>query len=328
MFLLLVAVMTVLAWGSWIGVAESARSATVAGRTLRATIGNLGLAVAVAVAQVVTGHPFIRLTDLALPFLGGMLWAAGNYCAFRATAGLGIARAAGIWTSVNVLTALAWGAFVFHEFANLRAAVAARLALALVAVLGGLLLILRHSQADDRPRVAEPSAARDLVAVGSGVVATRTTVAVGGKRESATLVPVAAALGAGVLWGSYFIPIQAAGLQPAAANLPLAAGMVTGACLLAALTDRRLVRLRTRHEGARVLSAGVLWGLGNLGMLLLVAQLGAGRGFTIAQLGLIVNALIGIVAFHNPRPGSRAAAVTLAGVALAAIGGILVGQAR
>jgi glucose uptake protein len=139
---------------------------------------------------------------------------------------------------------------------------------------------------------------------------------------------VAAALGAGVLWGSYFIPIQAADVAPAAANLPLAAGMVAGALVLAALTDGRLARLRTSREEILVVGAGVLWGVGNLGMLLLVDRIGAGRGFAIAQLGLIVNALIGIVAFQNPRPGSRAATVTLCGVVLAAIGGVLVGLSQ
>jgi len=298
MFVVAVAVVTVVAWGSWIGLADSARSATVAGRTLRATIGNAGLAVAVTVTLTIIGHPFPHPGDLAWPFAGGLLWAAGNFCAFRSTAGLGIARAAGIWTSVNILTALAWGAFVFHEFDDITRAIVVRLVLALAAVLSGLLLILAYATTD--------------------------TASVRGTTGTA----VAAALGAGVLWGSYFIPVEAADIDPAAANLPLAVGMVTGALGLAVVTDRGFVRLRTRREEIVVLAAGVLWGIGNLGMLLLVDRIGAGRGFTIAQLGLIVNALIGIVAFQNPRPRSRAALITLTGVVLAAAGGVLVGQSR
>jgi glucose uptake protein len=314
MFVVLTAAVTVLAWGTWIGLAESVRSITVATRTFHVTIGNAVLAAGVAIGLSLTGHTQLRWGDLALPFAGGLVWAAGNYCAFRSTKDLGIARAAGIWTSVNILAALAWGAFAFGEFDDIPAAVAIRLALALAAVLAGLLLIVSHTGSDpDAGRVGADSAARPgKDARGAG----RTGVA------------IAAGLGAGVLWGSYFIPVQVAGVAPQVANLPLSAGMVTGAAILAALADRRIARPATRREHALVLGAGALWGIGNLGMLVLVDRIGAGRGFTIAQLGLIVNAFIGIVAFKNPRPGSRAAVYTLFGVVLAAAGGVLVGQSR
>jgi len=61
-------------------------------------------------------------------------------------------------------------------------------------------------------------------------------------------------------------------------------------------------------------------------MLLLVGELGAGRGFTIAQLGIIVNGLIGIYILKDPAPKSRAAVLTLIGCALAGLGGILLGS--
>ena len=37
-----------------------------------------------------------------------------------------------------------------------------------------------------------------------------------------------------------------------------------------------------------------LWTVGNYGMLLLVGELGTGKGYTIAQLSVVVNALMGI----------------------------------
>jgi hypothetical protein len=49
---------------------------------------------------------------------------------------------------VNILTALAWGAFAFHEFADITVAGAVRLVSALAAVLCGLLLILTHTGSD------------------------------------------------------------------------------------------------------------------------------------------------------------------------------------
>ena len=139
------------------------------------------------------------------------------------------------------------------------------------------------------------------------------------------LAAVLAAASAGVLWGTYFVPAQASGLSPQAANVPLAAGMVVGATAMAVASGHGSFRLPRLYPYGALLAAGALWGVGNLGMLALVDQIGAGKGFTIAQLGLIVNALVGIYVFKNPRPSTRAAAITLYGVLVAGAGGVLVG---
>jgi len=76
------------------------------------------------------------------------------------------------------------------------------------------------------------------------------------------------------------------------------------------------------------LSAGILFGIGNLALLGLVARVGTGVGFTIAQLSLLVNASVGIYVFKVPRPGSKAARIVIVGICLAAIGGILIGNLR
>ncbi len=76
------------------------------------------------------------------------------------------------------------------------------------------------------------------------------------------------------------------------------------------------------------LVAGVLFGIGDLTLLGLVKRVGAGTGFTIAQLSLLVNASIGIWIFKVPRPGSRAARVVIAGILLAGTGGGVIGAMR
>ena len=59
---------------------------------------------------------------------------------------------------------------------------------------------------------------------------------------------------------------------------------------------------------------------GVLALLGLVARVGTGTGFTIAQLSLAVNAGIGIWFFHVPRPGTSQARKVLMGIAVAGIG--------
>jgi len=299
MFILADALITVLAWGTWIGLAQAAGPVTVVSRTLFVTVGNAIFAL-MAATVAAPGQPMeFSLVAWWLPFAGGVIWAVGNLCAFAGVQGLGLARAAGIWTSLNIVTALAWGALVFGEFAAAQSDTVVRLVIALVAVMAGLLII--------------------IFARGGGDVAAEVP------RQGPAML---AAVSAGVLWGSYFVPAQASGLSPRVANLPLAAGMVAGATVMAAVTRRGSLRLASGRAYGVLLSAGALWGIGNLGMLVLVEQIGAGKGFTVAQLALVVNALVGIFIFHNPRPRSRAATITLCGVVLAAAGGVMVGQSR
>jgi glucose uptake protein len=110
-------------------------------------------------------------------------------------------------------------------------------------------------------------------------------------------------------------------------SFPLALGMLAGSSLLT-LTAGRAPRLDHRSDVLRALLSGLIWGIGNFGMLLLVGALGAGRGFTIAQLSVVVNALVGIFLLKEPQPGSRAAWLTLFGCVLATAGGILLGTLR
>jgi glucose uptake protein GlcU len=50
-----------------------------------------------------------RATDKEfwLPLAGGLVWTAGSVCAFRATELIGLTRAAGTWTPLNIIVAFA-----------------------------------------------------------------------------------------------------------------------------------------------------------------------------------------------------------------------------
>ena len=90
---------------------------------------------------------------------------------------------------------------------------------------------------------------------------------------------------------------------------------------------REPARLGLR-PAATQLGAGVLFGIGDLTLLGLVARVGTGTGFTIAQLSLLVNASIGIWAFHVPKPGTPQARKVLAGILIAGAGGCVIGAMR
>jgi glucose uptake protein len=135
------------------------------------------------------------------------------------------------------------------------------------------------------------------------------------------------AVAAGVLWAAYYLPIKISDTSMWLAAFPLACGMLVG-CVTIVLVCRSPVGLSTGGAYIRAACSGALWSFGNYGMLLLVAALGAGKGFTISQLAVVVNSICGIYVLKDPPPGTRAAGLALFGCVIATAGAIILGGLR
>lgn len=289
------ALLTVLAWGTWLVPSQTVAYGSERVRTFYVALANLAVALLVGLAA---GLDQLDLATSLAAGGGGLIWALSGFCAFYATRLLGIARAMGIWAPLNVVVSFAWGFLLFGE---LRGAPGSRwllIACAVLIALAGIRFIL----------FAHPESGRD----------DRLPRGRGG---------VAAALVAGVLWGSYFIPLRAAEVSVWVSVLPLSLGIFAGS-VLGVWFGRDDLRLGSGGDYVRTLSTGVLWGIGNYGSLKLMELIGTGKGFTIAQLCVVVNALIGIYWLGQPKPGTSAARRALLGVFLASLGGIILGLAR
>ena len=341
----LLSLITVVSWGTWIPLAQAVPGVPQHARTLYVTIGNVMFAgAALAVAG---GHLAWGWRSFWLPVAGGVVWTSGNYAAFRASEAIGLARAAGSWTPLNIVVAFAWGAVLFGELDHLSGARFAVLGGALVLVVAGVLVIMRSQDARPAgaplPRArAAPNSRRSQVTMAATIAPSGQAASAGpaGPATAAALArpatPAATAshhghgllwaAAAGVLWGSYFVPAQWAGTPAQVSNFPLAVGTLAGGLSLA-LSRRAPLRLPV--TGARAnLAAGALFGIGNLALLGLVSRVGTGTGFTIGQLSLLVNASIGIWVFKVPPPGSRAAKLAMAGILIAGAGGMTIGALR
>jgi glucose uptake protein len=288
----LYAIVTVLAWGTWLAPSQNIAFRNQQIKTFYVASANLVLALAVLIFQ---GSGGLTWSVFWPPFLGGLVWAVSGFLAFTATDRLGMARAFGLWAPINVLVSILWGVFIFGEMLNEGPLMLVLLGLALVITLTGVLLIIFAKG------VGGPG--RSHTALRSGLLA---------------------ALGAGILWGSYYIPIKLSAASMWVATFPLSVGIFVGSVILVIL-PRQSLRLGHPSDYLRVASTGLLWGIGNYGMLLLVEQFGAGRGFTISQLGIVVNGILGIYVLKDPLPKSRAAVLTLVGCVCATLGGILLG---
>lgn len=290
------ALITLLGWGTWLAPSQKVMYPNQQIKTLYVVLTNLIIAAVVTFWRGGIGE--VTAGTFWLTVLGGMIWAVGGWCAFTGTNKLGIAKAFGIWAPLNIIVSLIWGAALFHEFINISGPSILLLVIAILVILAGVLLI--------------------IFARGTGDPA---------QSKQASQLGIIGAIGAGILWGSYFIPVKFSGVSPWAGAFPLAIGMAVGGVILA-LLSRQSWKLKTTGDYARTSMTGALWSLGNYGMLLLVDVIGAGKGFTIAQISLVISALIGIYWLHEPAPKTRVANWTLIGCVLATVGGILLGNLR
>jgi len=348
----LLSLITVVSWGTWIPLAQAVRGVPQRTRTLYVTVGNVMFAgAALAVAG---GHLSWGWRGFWLPVVGGVVWTSGNYSALRASEAIGLARAAGSWAPLNIIVAFAWGAALFGELDGLSGTRFAVLGGALVLVVAGVLVIVRsqdggpagasspgdrlgagrqRSPATTSATVVTPPSAGSPAALFAGSAAASAGLpgSAGSVAPSLHVSRVAGqhrrgllwAAAAGVLWGSYFVPAQWAGVSAQVSDFPLAVGMLVGGLALV-LPGSEPVRVPARGVTAN-LAAGLLFGIGNLALLGLVSRVGTGVGFTIGQLSLLVNASIGIWLFKVPPPGSRAAKLAVAGILIAGTGGALIG---
>lgn len=282
---------TMLAWGVWLLPAERAVSRDPAVVMFYATAANLVLAAIVADGL----HP-PSLPAAAAIVGGGLLWSVAGWCAVFANSRLGFARATSFRTPVNVLTALTAGGIVFEEFARFSWTQYLILAAAVTLLLLGLALVIGRPNSKLSAR---------------------------GPRSPLAAGWLAAAI-AGLIWGSYFVPVRAVGVAPGVASLPLALGMFLGATAIVAMARRRL-RLPAIRDYLLLPACGLLWAAGNYASLALIPRLGVGGAFSVAQLCLVVSALAGVYYLREPPPGSPMARRILWGCALALAGGAAIG---
>ena len=291
----LLALITVAAFGTWIPTSQVLPGVPQRVRTLYAGVGNVVLASCAFVAG--SGHLTLGWRQFWLPFAGGLIWTAGSFAAFRSASIIGLARAAGTWTPLNIVVSFVWGALLFGELNRFSATQFAVLGASLVIVLVGVLLIVGSQ--DRTEGSPEPERAGSF---GRGII-------------WATV--------AGILWGTYFVPAQWARVPAQVSDFPLALGiLVAGVALV--LHGGESIKLPPKVTVVQ-LTAGVLFGIGNLALLSLVTRVGTGVGFTIAQLSLLVNAGIGMWVFKVPKPGSPASRRVLVGILVAGSGGVLIG---
>ena len=301
----LVGIASGIAAGAWLGAAEAPTKLVTLG--LSPVVVSLAMVIGVFLARwsvpaLVQGTSYIR-TDLrhaphliVWAVLAGCLWAVANTLTIFAIRNVGLAIAFPLWNS-NSLLGIFWGVVLFHE---LRGADWRRW----LGVIGGALVMFAGAYAL-AVASAQQVAARDAMK------------------------GIAAALGAGVLWGTMYIPYRKAyltGMSPLSFVTFFTVGELGMMSILAIVYSGGIAplwhQLTSAHEVLFwLLAGGFVWVIGDLFQQYAVKYGGITRGIPLSNTNQLWGLLWGIFVFGELRNAPHGVlAQTVAGSIVMAIG--------
>jgi drug/metabolite transporter (DMT)-like permease len=228
--------------------------------------------------------------------IAGCLWSVANTLTIFAIRDLGLSIAFPLWNT-NALIGILWGVLFFHELKNAGRA-------RWMAVLGGAILMFIGGMVLARVSASQISSQ----AATKGIIA---------------------ALGAGVLWGTMYIPYRKAylsGMNPLSfvSFFTLGElGMMSALAVfcLGGFTSLWQQIVTVRHLQFWLLAAGFVWVIGDIFQQYAVKYIGVSRGIPLSNSNQLWGLLWGAVAFGEFRGwGHSAVAGAVYGSILMAVG--------
>jgi drug/metabolite transporter (DMT)-like permease len=295
--------------GAWLGMAEAP--------TKLVTIGfspfliSLGMVSGVFVGRWTvpmalkgTGYIWAELREkphlIAWAILAGMLWAVANTLTVFAIRNVGLSIAFPLWNT-NSLVGLFWGWLLFHE--------------------------LRGAGARDRAKVLGGAAA---IVAGACILAYATSPhAPASAKQGAVVRGIVAALGAGMLWGTMYIPYRKAyisGMNPLSFVTVFTFGELGMVFALAVAFDGGLQGVLASLAKARpalfwFFLGGFCWVLGDLFQQYAAKYIGIGRGIPLSNTNQLWGLAWGALVFGEFATYSAAAQALILTASLIMIGG-------
>lgn len=284
---ILVALIPMFAWGS-IGLVSGKIGGSANQQTLGMTIGALFFSTIIFFIV----QPVITIQMVVIGILSGLFWSVGQNQQFHGMKYLGVSVGLPVSTGMQLIVNTIAGAVFFHEWKGSRDYILGFIALGLL-VLGAY---LTARQDDD-----------------SGVKTTNSMLDFNKGLRALIFSTVG--------YGAYTIIINAAGLDPMGIILPQSIGMLIGASFFA------FKKVKLDRYVWRNMSCGLLWGLGNICMLLTMRQLGLAISFSLSQMGIIISTLGGIYILGETKSKKEMRYVVI-GCLFVILGGILLGYMK
>jgi drug/metabolite transporter (DMT)-like permease len=303
-----------LAAGAWLGAAEAPARLTASGFSPFAIsfcmVGGVFLARWTLPVAAKGTHSVVRdlrqRPHLMLwAILAGSLWAVANTLTIFAIRDVGLSIAFPLW-NINSLIGIFWGWALFHELRGASAQSWARVAGGAAAIVGGSVLL---SMLSVHTMAATPGRA------------------LGG---------IAAALGAGLLWGTMYVPYRKAylsGINPLSFVTIFTFGEIGTMLLLAALLPGSLHALWREFVAMRasifwLLLGGFCWVIGDLFQQYATKYVGISRAIPLSNTNQLWGFAWGVLVFGE-LAGARGSVrlMALAASALTVLGAMLIAGA-
>lgn len=304
-----------LAAGAWLGAAEAPTKLVTVG--FSPFIISLGMVAGVFVARwtvpvALKGTAFVLLDLKEKPhlvvwaILAGMLWAVANTLTVFAIRDVGLSIAFPLWNT-NSLVGLFWGWLLFNE--------------------------LRGSAARDWAKVLGGAAA---IVLGACLLAYATQHHSTGRSSHATL-GILAALGAGLLWGTMYIPYRKAyisGMNPLSFVTVFTIGELGTTVALGAIFHGGLANLYLELGKARpamfwLFLGGFCWVLGDLFQQYAAKYIGISRGIPLSNTNQLWGLAWGALVFGElANLGLNARLLVLGGSFIMIAGAVLISLAE
>ena len=284
---ILIALVPMLAWGS-IGLVSGKIGGDANQQTLGMTIGAFLFSLVLFITLQPTITPWICL----IGFLSGLFWSVGQNGQFHGMKYMGVSVGLPMSTGMQLALNTLAGAVFFHEWTQTRDFVIGLCALFFL-VFGAYLT----ARQDDEKAVETSGRLYDF-----------------GKGFRALIFST-------IGYGAYAIVITWAKLDPLAIILPQSIGMIMGASLFA------FRKVKIDAFVWKNMASGLLWGIGNVCMLMTVQQIGLAIGFSLSQMGIIISTLGGIFILGESKTKNDFRFVIM-GCLMVIIGGLLLGYLK
>ena len=300
--------------GAWLGAAEAPTKLVTAG--LSPFLISLAMVAGVFVARWTlptvlkgTGYVFRDLREkphlIAWAILAGALWAVANTLTVFAIRDVGISVAFPLWNT-NSLVGVFWGWFFFRELRGAGAGPWAKVLGGAVAIVAGAILLGYASSHEAAAPGAHPMAG------------------------------VMAAIGAGVMWGSMYIPYRKAylsGMNPLSFVTIFTVGELGTMATLALAFRGGFGQLATEIAGARpalfwLFLGGFCWVVGDLFQQYATKYIGIGRGIPLSNTNQLWGLAWGALVFGElSGRSSQTQVLVVAGSLVMIVGAVAISSA-
>ncbi|MFD2618357.1 GRP family sugar transporter [Terrilactibacillus laevilacticus] len=233
-------------------------------------------------------HPNTSFHILLIGFISGLFWSLGQMNQFIAFKSLGVSKTMPMSTGMQLVGTTLFGVFLFHEWSTTTKLILGITAIILIIV--GVFLTSFGEKDEDNAQNNLIKGITTLIISTIGYVV-------------------------------YIVILRYFNIGGWEAILPQSMGMVIGALLLT-IRHNQFNKYTLRN-----VLTGIMWGIGNLGLLIATPRVGVATSFSLSQMGIIFSTLGGIFLLGEKKTTRQIIFVCI-GCLLVVAGGVFIGYAR